>query len=234
MSSALYTSDFYRHVQQGALDSATVVVPLILSIISPKSVIDVGCGTGCWLRVFQQHGIQDVRGIDGQDVPQELLLFDPRRFLATDLSIPFNLSRRADLLLSLEVAEHLPSESAEGFVDSLVRLSHVVLFSAAIPGQGGTNHLNEQWPSYWAALFAKHDYAAIDCLRPKIWNDNAIKFWYRQNTILYAYREYLRSDSCQPELRSQPCVISPLPLVHPELFRRKCASSGSDSSAPHP
>ena len=64
-----------------------------------------------------------------------------------DLAQPLQIDRRFDLALSLEVAEHLPPECGSEFVQTLTDLSSVILFSAAIPFQGGTDHLNEQWPS---------------------------------------------------------------------------------------
>jgi hypothetical protein len=63
--------------------------------------------------------------------------------------------RTFDLAICLEVAEHLPPEAAEGFIDSLTRLAPVVLFSAAITFQVGNQHLNGQWPDYWATLFRR-------------------------------------------------------------------------------
>ena len=88
----------------------------------------------------------------------------------------------------------MPPERGERFVADLVALAPVVLFSAAIPGQGGTDHINEQWQDYWARLFAKHDYVALDFLRLKFWNDSRIEWWYRQNIILYVRRDRVEAD----------------------------------------
>ena len=95
-------------------------------------------------------------------------------------------TRRYDLAISIEVAEHIEPGNAEEFVRLLTGLSDTVLFSAAIPGQGGTGHVNEQWPEYWAALFRASGYGAMDCLRTKIWDDAQIPFWYRQNCLIFA------------------------------------------------
>ena len=90
-----------------------------------------------------------------------------------------------DLAISMEVAEHLPERCAEPFVESLTRLADVVLFSAAVPFQGGIGHVNEQWGSYWVALFRNRGYTAVDIIRKRIWNDDQIPYWYRQNTLLF-------------------------------------------------
>jgi 2-polyprenyl-3-methyl-5-hydroxy-6-metoxy-1,4-benzoquinol methylase len=62
---------------------------------------------------------------------------------------PLDLEKEFDLVVSLEVAEHLPASAADQFVNTLVKHGKKILFSAAIPGQGGQDHLNEQWPDYW-------------------------------------------------------------------------------------
>src|SRR5262249_19855369 len=151
-----------------------------------RSVLDVGCGTGHFLRAFREAGVSDLTGVDGDYVPRDQLVIDARQFLARDLAAGFDLRRRYDLVVSLEVAEHLPPAAAESFVDSLVRHGSVVLFSAAIPYQGGTAHLNEQWPSYWADRFAQRGYQAYDPIRPAIWRDDAVAWWYRQNILVFA------------------------------------------------
>ncbi len=132
-----YKSDFFREISEYSRRSAQEIVPLIVEIVEPRSVIDVGCGTGTWLSVFKDLGIDDVWGVDGDYVDRSLLQIPPERFMARDLAQPFVLDRVFDLVICLEVAEHLPPESAGTFVNSLVKLGPVILFSAAIPHQGG-------------------------------------------------------------------------------------------------
>lgn len=163
----LYDEKFYRIQQIGSKTSAKEIVPLVVDLIQPKSVIDVGCGVGTWLSVFMDHGIKDVLGIDGTWVDKKMLLIPENCYLSHDLKRPINISRSFDLVLSLEVAEHLPKEYSRLFIKSLVSLGPLVLFSAAIPSQGGKNHLNEQWQEYWVDLFMKENYAVIDAIRRK-------------------------------------------------------------------
>jgi len=142
------------------------------------------------------------------------LLEIPRdAFRAVDLEKPFRLERTFDLVTSLEVGEHLPGSSAEGFVDSLTRLGPAILFSAAIPFQGGVHHCNEQWPEYWANLFAARGFMAIDCFRRRLWHNPSVAWWYAQNLILYARRDYLET---KPQLKTEGDGGAPLPaLIHP-------------------
>jgi len=182
-----YSTDFYEDQESGSLRSAEVVVPLVLSVFPARSVVDFGCGVGGWLRVFAEAGVADYLGLDGDYVPRDLLKIPADRFRAVDLTAVPDLDRRFDLACSLEVAEHLPSEKAENFVRALATAAPVVLFSAAVPHQGGTSHINEQWQSYWAELFARHAYRALDFIRPAIYRNPNVEWWYRQNMLVYCH-----------------------------------------------
>ncbi len=186
-----YTTSFYERQSNETHISSEVIVPLLLDLVQPQSVVDVGCGTGSWLRTFLQHGVKEVRGFDGPWLDAAKLLVPQEIFTRADLEKPLRVDNRVDLAISFEVAEHLSPESAEGFVESLISMSDVVAFSAAIPFQGGHHHLNEQWPEYWANLFEKKGYVTIDCLRMRLWNERNVHYWYRQNMLIYVRREAL-------------------------------------------
>jgi SAM-dependent methyltransferase len=184
-----YDASFFDYVNASASAAAERIVPLLMLQLAPTSVLDVGCGQGAWLAVWQRHGMDDVFGVDGSYVDRERLLFAPERFYAHDLSLPFDLGRRFGLVECLEVAEHLPAGSAAALVDSLIRHGEVIVFSAAPPGQGGHDHVNERSYDYWRALFLQRGYLAADYLRPRILADAAIDPWYRYNTLLYVSRD---------------------------------------------
>jgi SAM-dependent methyltransferase len=184
-----YSSKFYTNHRAGSSGSADIVVPHVLSLFRVSSVLDVGCGVGSWLQAFERHGISDYLGVDGDYVPLEMLKIPPEKFRSMDLARVMNFGRSFDLACSLEVAEHLPAECAGQFIAGLAKAAPVVLFSAAIPYQGGTAHLNEQWPTYWAALFARHGYVAVDCVRPWMYGQQLIEWWYRQNILVFCQRE---------------------------------------------
>jgi len=212
-----YTKAYFEGGQAGSARSARRIVPQLIRFLSPKSVVDVGCGIGTWTHEFWLRGIEDVLGVDGPYIPKDVLLIDHRLFFPADLSEPLNLKRTFDLALTLEVAEHLSSHRARTFIADLVRLAPVVAFSGAIPGQGGANHINEQWPDYWEKLFAEHDYIPRDCLRQCLWDDPEIEFWYRQNLILFVKRDHLDE---YPRLTAAPHIPQLLRLVHPEMHLR--------------
>jgi hypothetical protein len=184
-----YSQNFFDGIETGSLQSAQVVVPLVLELTRPRSVIDVGCGRGAWLRAFRNGGVEHIRGIDGGYVDTASLLIPQECFSAVDLSKPFELSGRYDLALCLEVAEHLPAGMANVLARQLTTVAPIILFSAAINGQGGINHVNERPPSYWRELFEAHGYMLFDPIRPTILADSRIEWWYRQNIVVYATNE---------------------------------------------
>ena len=147
-----YTAKFYRELES-TRQSAAEIVPIIIELLKPSSIVDIGCGSGHWLAAAAELGVTDFLGVDGDWVNESQLGIPAKKFIAHDLSTPLNLDRRFDLALSLEVAEHLSEAAAGTFVQNLCSAADTVVFSAAIPGQGGRHHINEQWPAYWADLF---------------------------------------------------------------------------------
>ncbi|HZF31389.1 MAG TPA: class I SAM-dependent methyltransferase [Gammaproteobacteria bacterium] len=204
---------YYENRQRRALRSAQAAVPVLVKLFEPQSVLDVGCGTGEWLAALREGGINDLCGIEHAPAFSANLAV-PRGLLTTlDLSDPFRLQREFDLVLCLEVAQFLPRESASTLVESLVRHAKTVIFSAAVPGQGGEGNSNPQWPSYWAELFSRAGYVAEDSLRPLLWLKADIAWWYRQNIIVYrASSQPMRAG------RGGDTKIWPLPLIHPGWF----------------
>lgn len=215
--SVTYTPQFYQTYEDESRRSAQVVVPLVMQLIGPQRVIDVGCGLGTWLGVFRENGVVEILGVDGDYVNFSLLHIPKERFLGRDLAKELNVPGRYDLVLCMEVAEHLPEARAESFINSLTSLGPVILFSAAIPYQGGDEHINEQWPGYWAELFARSGFLAIDCIRPRLWENEQVAYYYAQNTILYVDRERLQDyPLLRREYEKNPAP--PRPVVHPRKW----------------
>lgn len=186
MTEHVYSTDFYAYIDAGSRASAEVVAGLLLGEMNVKSLLDVGSGHGAWAAVWMASGVADVVAVDGDYVNRDQLALPADRFVGHDLATPLDLGRKFDLVQSLEVAEHLPAGKAAGFVDNLVRHGDVVLFSAAVPHQGGEHHVNEQPPEYWRRLFAERGYRVYDWLRPRLADRRQVKPWYRFNSYLYA------------------------------------------------
>jgi SAM-dependent methyltransferase len=181
-----YNDQFFDYVDAGAIRSAQIIVSRLYPALQPSSVLDVGCGRGGWLSTWKAKGCADVQGVDGDYVDRSRLYIDAASFQPTDVAAPFDLGRTFDLVQCLEVAEHIDPKRAEVLIDSIIRHGSTVLFSAAVPGQGGTRHVNERPLDYWRGLFASRGYTAFDALRPHIHADEQVEPWYRFNSILYA------------------------------------------------
>lgn len=212
-----YTKNFYLSYQEGSRNSAKQIIPIILELLDIKSVVDIGCGIGTWLSVCKDYGINDILGVDGDYVNRDQLLIPQNQFLAFDITKRINIDRRFDMAISLEVGEHLPQKSAEVYVKSLVDLSDVILFSAAIPFQGGENHINCQWPEYWVNLFNNEKYSVIDLIRKKVWNKPSVDHWYSQNAFLFVKNDYLERNSKLLKERKLTNMYQ-LSIVHPKRY----------------
>jgi SAM-dependent methyltransferase len=213
-----YDRKFYRDLDTTAQTSAREIVPMILDLVKVGSVVDVGCGDGGWLSIFKANGVDDIIGIDGPWIDDDLLKIAKPQFRRSPLDELLPIERRFDLSMSLEVAEHLPPEKADQFVAELTRLAPIVLFAAAVPGQGGLHHVNEQWPGYWTARFAAHGYRPIDAIRLAVWNRASVTWWYKQNTLLFATPAAIDAN---PRLAAAAAAApsEPPALIHPDLFR---------------
>jgi SAM-dependent methyltransferase len=218
LAGVTYTPQFYRTYEDESLRSAKFVVPLVMELTALKRVIDAGCGLGTWLGVFRENGVEEILGVDGDYVNRSFLHIPIERFLARDLSKPLDVPGGPyDLVLCMEVAEHLPQSRAASFISELASLGPVILFSAAIPCQGGDGHINEQWPGYWAEIFARSGFLAIDCIRPRIWDNEQVAYYYAQNSVLYVNRDRLDDyPLLRREYDKNPAF--PRPLVHPRKW----------------
>jgi SAM-dependent methyltransferase len=216
MSSLLYSDGYYadRHERTFAAAKRILATTQLIVPGPIRSAVDVGCGIGTWLAALLEYGCEDVIGYEGDWVPVEYLRIPANRLIRCDLSQRIRADRRFDLAISLECAEHLPPEAADRFVASLCGLSDFVLFSAAVPNQTGEGHINEQWPEYWVRLFEERSYVGLDWIRPQVWEDESISWWYRQNTVLF-----VRSER-RSEMKPPPQNGDILPLVHPDLLKR--------------
>lgn len=203
-----YSQEFRDAARAGVIASAQAMIPVIYNALKPTSVVDVGCGEGWFLKEFGAFGVKELCGID-----EEIL--DPLNgdidYYAFDLNYTLPIRSHFDLALCLETAEHLAPESADTLVDSLCALSDKILFSAAIPAQGGIHHVNEQWQSYWVEKFWERGYHVSDKFRWEFWDNPDIETWYAQN-LLFFFKgdEFVDASSYK--------VKGHFDVVHPRLW----------------
>ena len=197
--------------------SAEEIVPYLISLFKPKSVIDVGCGLGTWLAVFKNLGVKEIFGVDESEYNDEMLI-GHREFKCTDLTKEFDINKKFDLALCLEVAEHIPETYSDAFIRSLILLSDVIVFSAAIPDQGGQGHVNEQWLEYWKEKFKNYGYNSYDIIRPKFWQNENVNWWYKQNIFILSKKDF-------PGEKIKNNVFS---IVHPDFYNAYRENSNAE------
>jgi SAM-dependent methyltransferase len=197
--------------------SADEIVPYLISLFKPESVIDVGCGLGTWLAVFKKLGVKEIFGIDESEYTDEMLI-KRDEFKCTDLAKEIEVNKKFDLALCLEVAEHISETYSNTFISSLTSLSDTIIFSAAIPNQGGQGHVNEQWLEYWKEKFETRGYRAYDIIRTRFWQNENVNWWYRQNIFILSKKD-LSGEKTENNVFS---------MVHPAFYNAYRENSNTD------
>lgn len=217
----LYKTLHKGHIRQekARVHSAQRLFGLCERFFDAKSVVDVGCGVGFLLAEFDKKGC-DICGVEGDWLEEPSIKFPVDALVRADLERPFSLDRRFDLCVSTEVAEHLEPERAESFVADLTRLSDVVLFSAAIAGQGGTGHKNEQWQDYWVELFGAQGYDFYDAFRPNLWTDPVVMGWFKQNLLVFVKQGAPVNPELSAFKSSAKSARMIVPKYHDKIVRR--------------
>ncbi len=202
-----YDNIFYQEMSKTSSESARVLVPFLKKNLTFNSVIDIGCGDGQFVSEFIRHGISEVKGIEGDWILSMLDQSITPWLRIADLTTELTFDTRFDLAICLEVAEHLDEKYADTFISNLVKASDLIFFSAAIPGQGGTNHVNLQYPDYWATKFAKHGFYMEWDPRELLDGKRGVAPWYQQNCVLY-----------RKSTEDSKLVIFPRTIFHPDIF----------------
>jgi len=132
------------------------IADLIASELAPRTVLDAGCAIGFLVEALRKRDIEawglDVSEFAIEHVPESIRDFCFRRSVTDDLE------RDYDLIVCLEVLEHLPGELAAPTVANLCRHADQVLFSASPDGFRDPTHLNVQPTHYWVELFARYGF----------------------------------------------------------------------------
>lgn len=212
-----YDASFFQTIAAGSSQSAMRVLPYVIHLLNPKSIVDIGCGTGEWLKVAQSLGVHDILGIDGKYVDRQQLKIDAHAFMSWDLTQPLNLSRKFDLAICLEVLEHLPDKVGRRIISEITRVTNACLFSAALPNQGGVHHINEQWHEHWHEIFTAKGWLVCDILRMRFLFDPLIEWWYRQNLFLYVSPRTWDVNAHLRQVVAEVSAVGPWEIYHPRI-----------------
>lgn len=202
-----YDNVFYEEMSKSSNSSARFLVPFLKKNLKFNSVIDIGCGDGQFVSEFIRNGISEIKGIEGDWILGSLDQRNSPWLQIADLTTNLTFDKRFDLAICLEVAEHIDANYADAFIRNLVKASDLIFFSAAIPGQGGTNHINLQYPDYWAMKFAEHGYYMVWDPRDLLNGKRGVAPWYQQNCLLY-----------QKSTEISKVITLPRTVFHPDIF----------------
>ena len=215
-----FNCGYYQTLSDASAASARVVVPYLMALFGPTSVIDVGCGSGHWLDAFGALGVERLVGLDFGQVPEGDPAVRNGWLRKTDLATPFAMDERFGLALSLEALQYLPPAREEGFIRDLAALAPVVVFSTSIPMQQwpAPGDAIERWQGHWPPLFSDHGFRVCDVVRQTFWDDPRVGWWYRQNVLVFINDQLLRQ---REELRPLTEGVGRLSAVHPAAIEEK-------------
>ena len=213
MNSGIYSKEFYQKHEKGAILSAENILSFLYDYLKFDSIIDFGCGIGCWIAVAKRLFNTKILGIDFHNCTE--LIIEKNDYISADLTKPLSVACSFDLVLSLEVAEHIAEVNSSVFLDNICSAGNQILFSAAFPGQGGTGHVNEKSLSYWVKQFLNRGYLALDVIRPHFWDCEDIDIWYRNNCILFIKESIFHEISTL--FIKAPTIID---IIHPKMLKR--------------
>ena len=184
----IYDNQFFKNTIKFEAESAKAAVQIIMKSFNLKSVIDIGCGAGIYLKEFMDQGVE-ILGYDGSPAAVEESLVE-NKIKLRDLSKPLKLNRKFDLCLCFEVAEHLENKYSAVLVDTLMGLSDIVIFTAATPGQGPVSigHINEQPHPFWIDLFTKKGFKYKKELSEKMrkeMENKKVVWWITKNLMIF-------------------------------------------------
>ena len=158
-----------------------VLTDVIINIVKNdvKTIVDIGCGDGSYTNHFNEKGFTCI-GFDGSPLTPELTDYT---CYIRDFSNPIDVGKY-DLVLSLEVGEHIPLEYEQIFLDNLCRAAkNDIILSWAIIGQGGWGHVNCRNNNYIINQMLMRDFN-LDMEKTKILRENCSLYWFT-NTIMY-------------------------------------------------
>lgn len=203
----------FGDIEKRKANAHKVLKPVFNILGVPASLLDIGGGAGSWCATAKDLGVQRVCLVDAcppnQVIPE--LSHDEQVQANLEAGIP-NMGR-FDLAICIEVIEHLTDDAANRLIGQMASCTNFVLFSAAIPGQGGIGHISERFHDYWHAKFSLFQFETYDVVRPMLISSSDIASIHRQNLFLYAKK------GCAHSLADLPQICEDMELIRAEHLK---------------
>ena len=195
-----YSDQFYESVTNRAEYSSRIIFSLLKNALHPKTFVDVGSGDGVWSLSALEH-FESINHVEAWDLLAEKTYLDiaKKRFPSKNIiskridfeSSDYGVEMVYDLAVCLETFEHLSPSACEKL--SLFFSSHtrILIFSGAVPGQGGTNHINEQPFKTWQRNLLDFGFFPLDFIRPNIQDKKNVPSYYKNNIVLWVNSKFL-------------------------------------------
>lgn len=183
----VYGADYYvDRDRRAAMQDANQFAETVLSRYNPESVLELGCGTGTLLYPYLEQGIH-VHGVDLSETAQKESALPESQFEIHDLTEPYTPRQEYDLVLCVEVLEHIPQKAADTIVESICTAGDTAIVTAAPPGQGGTHHVNEQPYEYWIEKFEQRGMRYNEQQAEQIRNELELSEseWIQKNVLVF-------------------------------------------------
>ncbi len=185
-----YTSDYFN---DGIFDTDyQKIASVIFELYHPTTVVEFGCGPGHLSKELAKLGVQ-ITAVDGYSKPkfEDLSVeFSPLNLNDSAAIANYFVDKHFDLAISLEVAEHLQPEASATLIEWLTKVAPVVIFAAAVPGQGGHGHINLRPRENWHKEFTQYNFVAADRIREKLRPYSNVAVWYRHNIVDYVHVQH--------------------------------------------
>lgn len=196
---------------QGRKVNARKVLKTVFRILGvPPSFLDIGGGAGSWCTAAKGLGVQHVRLVDACPPNQVIPELTQEEQIQANLEDGIPYLGKFDLVICIEVIKHLSESAASSLLKQMTSCTNFILFSAAIPGQGGIGHINERLHDYWHEKFSELEFEKYDVIRPMLISRPDISSIHRQNLFIYARK------GCDHMLADLPSICEDMELIRTE------------------
>lgn len=212
-ASSLPDSWVFGDIEKRKVNARKVLQPVFGILGVPNSFLDIGGGAGSWCAAAKNLGVQRVRLVDACPPNQVIPELSQEEQVQANLEEGIPNQGQFDLVICIEVIEHLTDHAASRLIKQMTSFSNFILFSAAIPGQGGIGHISERLHEYWHNKFSQFKFDKYDVIRPMLISRSDISSIHRQNLFIYAKKE------CSHSLADLPQICDDMELIRAEHLK---------------